>query len=126
MKNVIHTADAPQPIGPYSQGIQKGHLIYTAGQLGIDPQTGQLVGPDVAAQTRQAMLNLQAVLKAAGADFSHIIKTTIFVVDLAEFKTINAVYGEFFSGEFPARSTVQVAALPMGGRVEIEAMAIRD
>jgi 2-iminobutanoate/2-iminopropanoate deaminase len=126
MKNVIHTAEAPQPIGPYSQAIQKGHLIYTAGQLGIDPQTGQLVGPDAAAQTRQAMVNLQAVLKAAGADFSHIIKTTIFVVDLAEFKTINAVYGEFFTGEFPARSTVQVAALPLGGRVEIEAMAIRD
>ncbi|MEA3308433.1 MAG: RidA family protein [Chloroflexota bacterium] len=124
MRKVIATSAAPAAVGPYSQAIQTGQLVFTAGQLGLDPVTGKFAGTDVTAQTEQAMQNLQAVLQAAGSDVEQIVKTTIYVVDLADFKTVNTIYGKFFSQAPPARSTVQVAALPLGGLVEIEAIAI--
>ncbi|MFP4395188.1 MAG: Rid family detoxifying hydrolase [Anaerolineales bacterium] len=129
-RTVVATSKAPAAVGPYSQAIKTPGLVFTAGQLGLDPATGEFAGADVAAQTRQAMQNLRAVLEEAGSGLAQIVKTTIFVVDLADFKTVNEVYGSFFSGEGgeggapPARSTVQVAALPLGGLVEIEAVAI--
>ena len=123
-KEVIATDQAPAAIGPYSQAIRVGELIYTAGQLGLVPATKQLAGPDVESQTKQALENLQAVLEAAGSCLDHVVKTTVFVTDLGEFARMNAVYATFFAETPPARSTVQVAALPAGGRVEIEAVAI--
>ncbi|MDD2955667.1 MAG: RidA family protein [Oscillospiraceae bacterium] len=123
MKTIISTPKAPGAIGPYSQAVAAG-AVYTSGQLGIDPATGKLA-EGVAAQTRQAMQNLSEVLKAAGADLDCVVKTTVFVKDLADFKTVNEIYGAYFTGSFPARSCVQVAALPMGGLVEIEAVAIK-
>ncbi len=129
LKTVISTADAPAAIGPYSQAIKANGLVFTAGQLGLDPATGKFAlgageTTDVAAQTRRAMLNVRAILESAGSSLDNVVKTTIFVADLADFKTINGVYAEFFSGAPPARSTVQVAALPLGGLVEIEAVAL--
>jgi 2-iminobutanoate/2-iminopropanoate deaminase len=124
MKDVIATNAAPGAVGPYSQGIKTDTLVFTAGQLGIDPETGDFAGDDVTAQTRQAMENLQAVLKAAGTDLAHVVKTTIFVADMDDFAAVNDVYGRFFGDAPPARSTVQVAALPLGGRVEIEMIAV--
>jgi 2-iminobutanoate/2-iminopropanoate deaminase len=123
-KEVIATDQAPAAIGPYSQAIRVGELIYTAGQLGLVPATKQLAGPDVESQTKQALENLQAVLEAAGSCLDHVVKTTVFVTDLGEFARMNAVYATFFAETPPARSTVQVAALPAGGRVEIEVVAI--
>ncbi len=122
-REVIHTDRAPAAVGPYSQAIRVGQWVFTAGQIGIDPQTGQLV-EGLVAQTRQVLQNLQAVLEAAGTDWDHVVKTTIYMVDLSEFRTVNAIYGEVFSSNPPARSTVQVAALPLGALVEIEAVAI--
>lgn len=124
MKIVIATPNAPQAVGPYSQGIQAGGFIFTAGQLGLDPASGAFAGEDITAQTRQALHNLQAVLEAAGSGLDGVVKTTIFVVDMGDFKTVNAIYAEFFADEPPARSTVQVAALPLGGLVEIEMVAV--
>jgi 2-iminobutanoate/2-iminopropanoate deaminase len=124
MKTAINTAKAPAAVGPYSQAVKTGNLVFTAGQLGLDPATGEFAGDDVAAQTRQAMENLRAILEAAGTSLDQIVKTTIFVADLADFQTVNAVYAEFFEHAPPARSTVEVAALPLGGLVEIEVIAV--
>ena len=126
MKTVIATENAPAAVGPYSQAIQVGDLIFTAGQLGLDPATGDFAGEDVATQTRQALKNIRAILEEAGAGMNQIVKTTIFVEDMADFQTVNAVYAEFFENAPPARSTVEVAALPLGGRVEIEAVAVAE
>ncbi|MCS7038293.1 MAG: RidA family protein [Anaerolineae bacterium] len=123
-RQIIHTDQAPAAIGPYSQAVRVGPFVFTAGQIGLDPGTGQLVADDVAAQTRQVMANLAAVLAAAGTDLTRIVKTTIFLTDMADFPAVNAVYGSFFPAEPPARSTVAVAALPRGARVEIEAIAL--
>jgi len=123
-RKVIHTEKAPPAIGPYSQAISTGSLVYTSGQLGIDPATKKLVEGGVEAQARQAMVNLGEVLKAAGSDLSLIVKTTVFVADLREFPVINKTYGEFFTADPPARSTVEVKGLPLGGLVEIEAVAV--
>ncbi len=123
MKTVISTPNAPQAIGPYSQGIQTETLIFTAGQLGLDPATGQLV-EGVAEQTRQAMRNIRAILTAAGSSLDRIVKTTIFIMNMSDFKTVNAAYAEFFPGTAPARSTIQVAGLPLEGLVEIETVAL--
>jgi len=125
-RHIIATAAAPAAIGPYSQAVRVGSFVFTAGQIGLDPATGQLVADDVEAQTRQVMANLAAVLTAAGSDLSRIVKTTIFLTDMADFPTVNAVYGSFFTEAPPARSTVAVAALPRGARVEIEAIALAD
>ena len=123
-KKIIATDDAPAAVGPYSQAVQVGDLIYTAGQLGIVPGTKDFAGPDIESQTRQALENLKAVLKAGNACMDHVVKTTVFLQDIGEFARMNAVYATFFGENPPARSAVQVAALPLGGRVEIEAVAV--
>lgn len=121
-KTILHTQSAPAAIGPYSQAVLAGGLVFTSGQLGIDPQTGELK-QGVEAQAEQAMRSLGAILFEAGLDYSAILKTTVFVTDLKDFATVNAVYQRFFDGDYPARSCVQVAALPKGGLVEIECVA---
>ena len=123
MKQVLHTEKAPAAIGPYAQGWKVGDMVYTSGQLGIDMETGKLA-EGVEAQARASMRNVGEILKVAGASYGDVVKTTIFVKDLADFKTVNTVYAEFFDGVYPARSCVQVVALPMGGLVEIEAVAM--
>ena len=122
-KKVISADKAPKAIGPYSHAIQAGDFVYTSGQLGFDPATGALVEGGVEAQARQSLINLGAVLTAAGCDFSQVVKTTVFLKDINDFARVNAIYGEFFAQEPPARSAVQVAALPKDGLVEIEAVA---
>lgn len=123
-KQVVTADQAPKAIGPYSAGVSTGHLVFTAGQLGMDPATGELVSGGIEAQTRQALSNLRAVLEAAGSGLEHVIKTTVFLQDIHEFGLMNAVYAEFFTADFPARSAVQIAALPKGAAVEIEAVAL--
>ncbi|MFN4312798.1 MAG: RidA family protein [Chitinophagaceae bacterium] len=122
-KLVINTADAPAPIGPYNQAILSGDLLFVSGQICIDPATGELDNKDVQTETRRCMNNLKAILTAAGMDFSNVVKTSIFITDMKQFAAINEVYGEFFSEEFPARETVQVAALPKFVNVEISVIA---
>jgi 2-iminobutanoate/2-iminopropanoate deaminase len=123
-KEIVVTDKAPKAIGPYSAGVTTGHLVFTAGQLGMNPQTGELVDGGIQAETRQALNNLKAVLEAAGSDLSLVIKTTVFLKDINEFGLMNEVYGTFFTEKFPARSAFQVAALPKGASVEIEAVAL--
>jgi 2-iminobutanoate/2-iminopropanoate deaminase len=123
-KQIIRTDKAPQAIGPYSIGVRVGELVFSAGQIGIDPQSGEVVSGGIEAETRQALLNLQAVLEAAGASLENVVKTTVFLQDINEFGRMNGVYAEFFTGKPPARSAVQVAALPRGVAVEIEAIAL--
>ncbi len=122
-KQIISTPNAPAAVGPYSQAVKVGDWIFTAGQLGIVPGTKEFAGPDVESQTRQALENIRAILKEAGSCLRHVVKTTVFLQDMGEFPRMNSVYAEFFPEEPPARSTVQVAALPLGARVEIEAVA---
>jgi 2-iminobutanoate/2-iminopropanoate deaminase len=122
-RQIIATDKAPAAVGPYSQAVQVGDLVYTAGQLGIVPGAKEFAGPDIEAQTRQALENVKAVLEAAGSCLQHVVKTTVFLQDIEEFGRMNGVYAEFFPENPPARSAVQVAALPLGGRVEIEAVA---
>lgn len=119
----IETKEAPQAIGPYSQGVRAGGFVFFSGQIPLDPGTGALVADDIATQTERVMANMEAALRAAGLGFDRVVKTTIFLVDLADFATINEIYGKCFSGTFPARSTVQVAALPRGSKIEIEWIA---
>ncbi len=120
----IFSTSAPAPIGPYNQAVKIDGLVFCSGQIAIDPAAGKLVDGDVAAQARQVMCNLEAVLTAAGATFADVVKTTIFLIDMADFATVNAIYGERFAGGIaPARSTVAVAMLPLGARVEVEAVA---
>ncbi len=123
-KEVIITDKAPKAIGPYSAGIRLGNLVFTAGQLGINPATGDIVSGGIEAETRQALTNLKNILEAAGSGMDSIVKTTVFLRDMAEFARMNAVYAEFFTKQPPARSTIQVAALPKAGAVEIEAIAV--
>jgi 2-iminobutanoate/2-iminopropanoate deaminase len=125
MAERVLTSDAPQPIGPYNQAIRSGAMLFCSGQIAIDPATGKLIDGDVAAQTRRVLDNLAAVLKAGGCGFADVVKTTIFLADMADFATVNPIYAERFgNGTAPARSTVAVAALPLGARVEVEAIAI--
>ncbi len=123
-KTIIHTEKAPAAVGPYSQANRAGELVYTAGQIPLDPATGKMVEGGIEAQTRRALENLQAVLEAAGAGLDSVLKTTVFLHDMGEFAAMNGVYAEFFPENPPARSAVQVAALPLGARVEIEAVAV--
>ncbi len=122
-KTIIQTDGAPAAIGPYSQAVKAGDFVYCSGQIPLDPSTGQMVEGDVVAQTEQVMRNLEAVLKAAGAGFDRVVKTTIFLVDLGDFARVNETYAKYFKGGSPARATVQVSALPRGSRVEVEAIA---
>jgi 2-iminobutanoate/2-iminopropanoate deaminase len=119
----VSTSGAPKAIGPYSQGIVANGLLFTAGQVALDPATGELVAGGIAEQTARALENLRAVLTAARSDFSQVVKTTVFLVDMADFTAMNEVYGRTFGGHRPARSTVAVAALPRGARVEIDVIA---
>ena len=121
----ITTAEAPAPVGPYNQAVQAGGWLYCSGQIPLDPATGEMVGGgDVEAETRQVLRNLQAVLSAAGTEAARVVRTTVYLVDLADFQAVNAIYAEMFgSGVSPARACVQVAALPKGSRVEIDCIA---
>jgi 2-iminobutanoate/2-iminopropanoate deaminase len=123
MKKIISTSEAPAAVGPYSQAIRIGNFVFCSGQIPLDPQTGEIVSGDVNAQTRQVMENIAAVLQAEGLNFGNIIKTTIFLTDLANFQIVNEIYGSYFDNQPPARSTVQVSALPKGANVEIEVIA---
>ena len=124
MKQIIHTQDAPAPIGPYNQAVRMGNTVYTSGQIAIDPKTGALVGGSISEETHQVMRNMQAVLKAAGLNFSQVLKSTIFITDMDDFGAINEVYGSYFDADTaPARETVQVARLPKNVRVEISMIA---
>jgi 2-iminobutanoate/2-iminopropanoate deaminase len=123
-KQIVVADKAPKAIGPYSAGVTTGRLVFTAGQLGMDPKTGELVKGGIQAQTRQALKNLKAVLEAAGSGLNLVIKTTVFLKDINAFGLMNEVYGTFFTENYPARSAVQVAALPKGADVEIEAVAL--
>ncbi|MFQ5776975.1 MAG: RidA family protein [Terriglobia bacterium] len=123
MKQRIATAQAPAAIGPYSQGIQAGNLIFLSGQIALSPATGQLLEGDVRAQTERVLKNLQAVLEEAGSSLAAVVKTTVFLADLGDFAAVNEVYGRFFPHDPPARSTVQVARLPKDARVEIDLIA---
>ena len=124
MKTVISTSKAPAAIGPYSQAIKSGDTLYLSGQIGRDPATGELVSADVKEQAAQALANMKAILAEAGATPANVSKVTVFIVDMADFQAVNAVYAETFGSEPPARSCVAVAALPKGARVEIEATAV--
>ncbi len=124
MKQRIQTDRAPQAIGPYSQAIKTGGFVFASGQIPIDPQSGSFVEGGIAEQTEQVLRNLAAVLEAAGSDLQHVIKTTVFLLDMEEFGEMNEVYGRFFSEMPPARATVQAARLPKDARVEIEAIAV--
>ncbi len=119
----IASAAAPAPIGPYSQAVRSGKTIYCSGQIALDPSTGNLIDGDVSAQAEQVMKNLGAVLTAANCDYDDVVKTTIFLIDMNDFAAVNAVYGKYFDASKPARSTVAVAGLPRGARVEIDAIA---
>jgi 2-iminobutanoate/2-iminopropanoate deaminase len=123
MKQTVETAGAPAAIGPYSQAIRAGGWLFTAGQIPLDPETGGLVEGDARVQAERVLWNLEAVLRAAGLGLENVVKSTIFLTDLADFAAVNEVYGRFFTAPFPARSTVQVAALPRGAKVEIELVA---
>ncbi len=125
MKKVISTPDAPVAIGPYSQAIESGELVFCSGQIALDPHSGTLVSGGIEAETRCVLDNIRGVLSEAGLNLGDVVKTTIFMVDLREFDIVNRVYGEHFSSPYPARSTVQVSALPRGARIEIEALALR-
>lgn len=124
-REIVATENAPAAVGPYSQAVRTETFVYTAGQLGLVPGTKDFASPDVEAQTRQALQNLKAVLEAGGSCLECVVKTTVFLADMGEFARMNGIYAEFFSSSPPARSAVQAAALPLGGRVEIEAVALR-
>lgn len=123
MKQVISTSKAPAAIGPYSQAIQVGNLLYASGQIPIDPSTGSIVDGGIKEQTRQSLLNAQAILEEAGLSFANVVKTTVFLADINDFADMNGVYAEFFSEPYPARSAVAVKSLPKGVLVEIEVVA---
>jgi 2-iminobutanoate/2-iminopropanoate deaminase len=124
LKEQISSDKAPKALGPYSAGIRLGSLVFTAGQLGIIPASGDLASGGIEAETRQALENISAILLAAGTSMSQVVKTTVFLRDMNDFARMNAIYAEFFTAPYPARSTIQVAALPKNGAVEIEAIAV--
>lgn len=124
-KKIIHTDQAPAPIGPYSQAVMAGPVLYLSGQIAIDPATGRLDTSDIGAETRQVMSNLGAVLEKAGMDFSKVVKTTIFLSDMDHFAQVNEIYGTYFTGDYPARETVAVKTLPKNVNVEISMIAVQ-
>lgn len=123
MKTIVTAANAPAALGPYSHAVAVGDLLYTSGQIGLDPATGKLAGDSIEAQTEQVLRNLEQVLAASGMTFANVVKTTVFLTDLSDFATVNAIYATRFPARPPARSCVQVAALPAGARIEIELVA---
>lgn len=124
-KKIVTTDNAPKALGPYSAGVTTCCMVFTAGQVGIDPTTGKIVEGGIQAQTKQALTNVHSVLEAAGTSMENVVKTTVFLQDMGEFALMNEVYATFFTGNYPARSAVQVAALPAGAAVEIEAIALK-
>jgi 2-iminobutanoate/2-iminopropanoate deaminase len=122
---MVKTENAPQAIGPYAQAIEANGVVYCAGQIPINPKSGNIEASDAAGQTMQVLLNLRAVLEAAGAGLDKVVKTTVFLTDIGDFPAVNKVYAEMFAGHTPARSTVQVARLPKSAKVEIEAIAVK-
>lgn len=124
MKKIVSTTEAPAAVGPYSQAVRIGPMLFTAGQIPLDPQSGQIVSQNISEQTRRVLDNLTAVLKAEGMDFNHIVKTTVFMTNLGDFAAMNEVYASYFTDQPPARSTVQVSALPKAASVEIECIAV--
>jgi len=124
MAQTIRSDKAPAPIGPYSQAILAGDHVFCSGMIALDPQSGELVGSDAAAQADQALKNLGAVLTAAGMSYADVVKTTVFLIDMNDFAAVNAVYAKYFDASKPARSTVAVAGLPKGARVEVDAIAV--
>ncbi len=124
-RKIIITPDAPSPIGPYNQAVLAGDTLYISGQICIDPKTGELRKKDIQEETHQVMRNLKAILVASYMGFNHVVKTTIFITDMNKFSEINEVYGKYFDGDFPARETVQVAALPRFVNVEISMIAVK-
>ncbi|MEO0072725.1 MAG: RidA family protein [candidate division WOR-3 bacterium] len=125
-KKIVFTDQAPRPIGPYSQAVIFDRLVFISGQIGIDPQTGELVSGGVAEETKQIFKNLKEILSAIGLNFSNIVKTTVYLTDLSTFSVMNAVYGEYFESNYPARATVEVKALPKKAKVEIDAIAVLE
>ena len=123
MKKIISTSDAPAAIGPYSQAIRSSNFIFCSGQIPLDPKTGVMVADDVGAQTQQVLDNISGLLKSEGLSLGDVLKTTIFLTDLGNFQIVNEIYGSYFNNQPPARSTVQVSALPKGAKIEIEAIA---
>jgi 2-iminobutanoate/2-iminopropanoate deaminase len=123
MKKIISTSEAPGAIGPYSQAVRSGRFLFCSGQIPLDPKSGEIVQGDIAAQTRRVLDNIAAILRAEGLTFDHVVKTTIFLTSLGDFQTVNEIYGSYFKQEPPARSTVQVSAMPKGANVEIEVIA---
>jgi len=126
MKKIISTDEAPGAIGPYSQAVRRGSLLFCSGQIPLDPKSGEIVSGDIATQTRRVLDNIAAVLRAEGLTFDNVVKTTIFLTDLRDFQTVNEVYSSYFKEQPPARSTVQVSALPKGAKVEIEVIAAAE
>jgi 2-iminobutanoate/2-iminopropanoate deaminase len=126
MKKIISTSEAPGAIGPYSQAVRSGSFLFCSGQIPLDPKSGQIVPGDIAIQTRRVLDNIAAILKAEGLTFDHVVKTTIFLTNLGDFQTVNEIYGSYFKQDPPARSTVEVAALPKGANVEIEVIAMAN
>lgn len=125
-KQIVIAENAPKAIGPYSAAVKVGSFVFTAGQLGIDPESGEFVSGGIEAQTRKALENITTILEAAGTTMKNVVKTTVFLQDMDDFSAMNEVYGQFFSEDFPARSAVQAARLPKDGLVEIEAIALLD
>jgi 2-iminobutanoate/2-iminopropanoate deaminase len=124
MKKIVSTSEAPAAVGPYSQAIRSGSMLFCAGQIPLDPKTGQIVSEDISEQTRRVLENIAAVLKAEHLAFDHVVKTTIFLTSMGDFQTVNEIYETYFRENPPARSTVAVSALPKGAKVEIEVIAV--
>ena len=124
MKKIVSTSDAPAAIGPYSQGIRSGSILFCAGQIPLDPKTGQIVSDDISAQTKRVLENISAILKAEHLNFGHVVKTTIFLISMGDFQAVNDIYATYFRENPPARSTVAVSALPKGAKIEIEVIAV--
>ena len=124
VREIIRTESAPQAIGPYSQAIRAGGFVFASGQIPLDPKTGEFVAGGISEQTEQVLRNLSAVLEAAGTSLDRVVKTTVFLADMNDFAAMNEVYGRYFKGDAPARSTVEAAGLPRGARVEIDAIAL--
>lgn len=124
MKKIVSTSDAPAAIGPYSQAIRSGSLLFCAGQIPLDPKTGQIVSDDISEQTKRVLENISAILKAEHLNFGHVVKTTIFLISMGDFQTVNEIYASYFRDNPPARSTVAVSGLPKGAKIEIEVIAM--
>jgi len=124
MKTILSIPGAPAPIGPYSQAVRAGNMVFISGQIAIDPSSGEYIPADATTETRKVMANLQALLEAAGLTFNNVVKSSIFLVDMADFSAVNQVYADYFDGNFPARETVQVSVLPKHARVEISMIAV--